>query len=122
MSGITRKDYGSNAVVADNNETLKRAVHVNEPFSLESTGALRAGDYVASKDISYATVTQGMRVLTGNAEGIVKSVTTSGVDPNFVLETVTITYQGEGDATPREETKTVAALKASGNYFFVKNN
>lgn len=118
---VTRKDYGAAAIVPDSNEAYKRALHVNQPHSLQSTGALRQGDYVESKDISFATIKAGMRVLTGNAEGIVTSVTFTGVTPNEVLDTVTIAFEQPGKADPRVEVKSVAALQASGNYFFVQN-
>lgn len=119
MGKMPRKDYGADAIVDPSQETVKRWNNVNTPFSVESTGLERRKDlYVESADISYDTIKVNSRVYTGNQEGVVTAVTTSGVDPDFVLETVTISLTNEGEGSTRDITYTVAELKAAGNIFF----
>ena len=119
MGEMPRKDYGANAIVPVNNEVVKQVNNLNTPYSIQQLGAERSGLYIPSDEISFATIVAGTRVLAGNKEGLVKSVTFSGVDPDQVLETVTIAYDKGGEEVL--EVLTVAALKASGTYFFVKN-
>lgn len=120
MSTVARKDYGANAIVDPSKEAVKRVNLMNTPFGVQQLGLLQSsGAYIPVEDINYDNFKTNTRVLRGNKEGYVKAVTTSGVDPDFVLETATFGFLKNG-VEHTEGPYTVVEIKAMGNVFFAK--
>lgn len=79
MGSIPRKDYGEAAIVKDSNPVMKRVNSMNAPHSIQATGADKMeGKVVAITTVAeFNALTPYQRVLLGNREGYIKTVTAS---------------------------------------------
>jgi hypothetical protein len=75
MGASSRKDIIS--IVADNNEVVKRVNVMNSPFSIQQTGVELLDNRLKSITTSteFNAITTRQRVLLGNKEGWIKTVT-----------------------------------------------
>lgn len=111
MGATTRKD--SQQKIADNNETMKRVNFMNSPYSVQGTGADKMeGRIKAITDVtSFNTLTTRQRVLLGNKEGYLKTVTKTVDSESLVY----VTLNDEKEEV--ETTLTMAQVIASGSLF-----
>lgn len=115
MPAVARKDYGANAIVAPSNETMRLINSINSPYSAQATGMdLVPGRIEKISQAQLNALTTNTRVLLGNAEGYVKTVTqVESVTTAVVIATL--------DKEKEEilKTYTAAEILNSGNIIFV---
>lgn len=120
MGATARKDYGSDAIIADNNETLKRVNTMNTPYSVQASGVDKIDGRLQVIDSTTAdSITARQRVLWGNKEGYIKSVTL-GADP-FPLVSCVIAYLDK-EKVEVTQTFTKAQLIAEHSLFIINEN
>lgn len=117
MSPMPSKSYGADAIVSPSNPTLKRVNTLNSPLSAEATGL----DHVPSKHIPVTSenlnaLETNTRVLEGNIEKYVKTVTKTGVAPDEVLTSAVIAWSDDKDVE-QTQTLTKAQFLASTTIF-----
>lgn len=97
---------GLTSNVDDNNEVVKRVNIMNTPFSIQQTGVENIDDRleVITNETEFNTLTTRQRVLLGNKEGWIKTVTAS--------TSIVIAYQDEVKA---EQTITLTMAQVIAN-------
>lgn len=105
LSGLTSN-------VADNNETLKNVNMLNTPYSLQGTGAdkIEGRVLLIDTETKFNALTTRQRVLFGNKEGHIKTVTAS---TSIVITTFT------PNKVAIDTTYTMAQIIASGSLFIL---
>lgn len=141
MGEMSRKDYGANAIVDQTSETMRRVNSMNAPFSIEATGHdhLKKNLVSITDEASLETLKTGMRVLTGNRQGYIKSIATVSdgeEDPTQIFSSMVVSFpaasgtytdkDNDGDIDPelpvQDVTYTKAFLLAGiGEAFFIVN-
>ena len=119
MGASTRKDYGSDAIVAENNETMKQVNTVNSPYSVQATGHDKVkANYIPVTSENLDALADNTRVLLGNKEGYVKStlLSTGDTAPPLVSAVITVLDKTK---TEIDTSYTKAELLALGNLFLV---
>jgi hypothetical protein len=118
MGSVLRKDYGLLGVLPENNPTAKELNALNSPHSIQAMGLKTdtpPQDYVTD----YNTITVGLRVLYGNFEGVVASVTKPASTVNAI--TVRIVYPGDNPASPVIKSYTRAEIESTNDFFIQKS-
>lgn len=103
MGASARKDNVTANTLSKSNETYKRIMFQNTPFSVEATGADKLDKVLVLKDeASFDNIYPRQKVLLGNKVAYVKTVTKSESD---VIESIDIEYiDSDGDAITRTYT------------------
>lgn len=103
---------GLTSNVSDNNETLKNVNMLNTPYSLQGTGAdkIEGRVLLIDTETKFNALTTRQRVLFGNKEGHIKTVTAS---TSIVITTFSPTK------TAIDTTYTMAQIIASGSLFIL---
>ena len=116
MGAISRKDPQQK--ISENNKTMKRINNVNSPYSIQATGADKMeGRIKAITDVtSFNTLTTRQRVLLGNKEGYLKTVTKTVDNESLVYVTLNDLKEEV------ETTLTMAEVIASGNLYILAEN
>lgn len=117
MGASPRKDYGSGAIVAENNETMKRVNYQNTPYSVQATGHDKVVDnYIPITSENLDALTTNTRVLLGNQEGYIKTVTDTGGSAPLVSAVVSVLDKQKNEINT---TYLKAELLALPNFFLV---
>ena len=116
MGASARKDYGSGAIVPENNETMKAINWINSPYSIQATGHDKVKDnLIEINSDNLDALAVNTRVLLGNKPGYVKTVTdTPG--PPLVSAVITVLDKEKNEV---DTTYTKAELLALGNLYLV---
>lgn len=103
---------GLTSNVADNNPVLKNVNQMNTPHSVQGTGADKVEGRVleVNTETQFNALTTRQRVLFGNREGVIKTVTAS---TSIVITTYSPTK------VPTDTTRTMAQIIASGSLFIL---
>lgn len=113
---VTRKDYGANAKVPASNPTMREISAINSPYSVQATGYDRdINPYIVLDSAGLDLLKRGTRVLFGNKDGYVKTVTYDG--SRVLVSAVITTLDKEKNEV--DTTYTKAEILALGNIFFV---
>lgn len=141
MGEMSRKDYGSNAIVDQTSETMRRVNSMNAPFSIEATGHehLKKNLVSITDEASLETLKTGMRVFNGNRQGYIKTITTASdgeEPPTQIFSSMVVSFPAasgtytdtddDGDIDPELPVHDVTYTKASllagiGETFFIVN-
>lgn len=121
MARVERKDYAEAAIVAPSNPTFKRVRQENTPKSIRATGhdnLANKNKHIPVTEENLETIDTNTRVLQGNIEKHVKSITTTGVAPDEVFASMVIAYNDLDTGKEVTETWTKAEILASSSINF----
>lgn len=113
----SRKDYGTDAIIPQSNEALKRVTNVNAPFSTQALGNDFKNNQLLPEN--YDSIKEGDMLLRGNIQETVTEVIINGSGLEPVLESIVtekpfvdIDMRETNEESPIETTYTKAELLA----------
>lgn len=122
MSAVARKDYGANAKIPLSNSTMRLINSINSPYSPQATGIDKEpGGYIQITKANLDSLTTNTRVLFGNVQGYVKTVTLdTEEDPELNVGFISCVIAVlDKEKVEQLTTYTADQLIASGNLFLV---